>query len=531
MRLTYFACMVLLVGCRHSPLERKHAFVVAQAPRTVIDRSNMTTEPLQNTVTIDLLSNPLDDSVVTDHVNSSVRLASNIVMTNESTVTKKDDTQVYENEVGLSLEALVTLALVNNPTIPQASALVTQQQGLTEQAGLYPNPQLGYLRSDPSQSDKSRTSGAFLSQEFVTAGKLRLAQLAGRYDIKLREWQVSAQEQRVVNDVRIRYFELVGAQRSLQVIKELVHSAEDGIVIASALVEARQGTKPDELLAEMQRSLATGMEKNANYRIEAARRSLANAIGIELLPAGNAVDSQTRSRKVLEWDKCLEQLYASSPLLQSQRAELDAARTEIQLSQAQAIPNVTVQMVAQRDTTERYNNLGILVAAPVPIFNRNQGNIRTAYGILTQQCREYERLKLAMADQLNTSFQRYQSLFGEVERLESEVIPRADENLKLTMEAFRAGRLDFARVIEAKKILYQSKLACIEADIELQKSLIEIEGLQLTGGLNPTEVGTALQSTPGLGGNGTRGTLLQQLESQKNSSTRNLPGAVQGGDF
>ena len=128
-------------------------------------------------------------------------------------------------------------------------------------------------------------------------------------------------------------------------------------------------------------------------------------------------------------------------------------------------------------------------------------------------------------------FQKYQSLFGEVERLESEVIPRADENLKLTMDAFRSGRLDFARVIEAKKILFQSKLAFIDADIELQKTLVEIDGLQLTGALNPTEVGTALQSTPGLGGNGTRGTLLQQLEGQKNSSTRNLPGAVQGGDF
>ena len=96
----------------------------------------------------------------------------------------------------LSLEAAITLALANNPTIPQARSLVQQQNGTTVQAGLYPNPQVGYLRSDPDQPGKSRSSGAFLSQEFVTAGKLRLAQLASRYDAMLRTWQVTAQEQR-----------------------------------------------------------------------------------------------------------------------------------------------------------------------------------------------------------------------------------------------------------------------------------------------------------------------------------------------
>src|SRR5690242_7968328 len=35
------------------------------------------------------------------------------------------------------------LALASNPTLPQAAALVQQQQGLTRQAGLYPNPVAG----------------------------------------------------------------------------------------------------------------------------------------------------------------------------------------------------------------------------------------------------------------------------------------------------------------------------------------------------------------------------------------------------
>jgi len=164
----------------------------------------------------------------------------------------------------LSIAQVVALAMVNNPTIPQARSLVQQQNGVTVQAGLYPNPQIGYLRSDPYKSDKSRSSGAFLSQEFVTAGKLRLAQLASRYDVTLRAWQVTAQEQRAINDVRIRFIDLIAAQEAVSLSEEMVKSATDGVKIASILREGSVGTKPDVLLVEMQFSTAQGANYDAN---------------------------------------------------------------------------------------------------------------------------------------------------------------------------------------------------------------------------------------------------------------------------
>jgi hypothetical protein len=51
----------------------------------------------------------------------------------------------------------------------------------------------------------------------------------------------------------------------------------------------------------------------------------------------------------------------------------------------------------------------------------------------------------------------------------------------------------------------------------------------LVGGLNPTEIGTALQSQPGMGGAAQRG-LLQQLQEQGAGRNRLLPGAVQGAE-
>ena len=429
----------------------------------------------------------------------------------------------------LSLEAAITLALANNPTIPQARSLVQQQNGTTVQAGLYPNPQVGYLRSDPDQPGKSRSSGAFLSQEFVTAGKLRLAQLASRYDAMLRTWQVTAQEQRVVNDVRTRFHEWVAAQQTYAVVKELVQSAKDGLKIANSMRDASIGTKPDLLQAEMQLSEAEGLLCKAKLRIDAAKHGLEAVLGTNLAEC-EAVAELEFAMPELDWGSSLERLLKESPLLKSQDAELQAARAEIQLSDAQAIPNISAQMVAQRDSTEKFSSIGTFVSIPAPIFNRNQGNRISSRAFYSQQVREYDRLKLALADQLSVTLRQYKSLRHESRRLQTEILPKAEENLELVTAAYKAGRMDFQRVVDARKLLFHSKMARIEAVAEMQKTFVEIDGLQLSGALNPTEVGTALQTTA-TSSNGARSILSQQIQTSTNATNRNLPGALQAEGF
>jgi cobalt-zinc-cadmium efflux system outer membrane protein len=433
----------------------------------------------------------------------------------------------------LALADLEQLALASNPTLPQAAALVQQQQGLTRQAGLYPNPVAGYIRTDPDQSGPSgadQTVGVFLSQELVTAGKLRLARRAGGQEVQHRSWQLNAQQARVVNDVRIRFYEVLGAQQAVEAAGELVRLAEEGVRAAEQLLKAGQGSRPDLLQAEIQLSLARTSLQDAEYRRRAGWQQLANVVGVPDLPPAPLAGSLEDHIPELDYHSSLEQLLSSSPLLKAQEAEIRASQLELRLARAQAIPNVNVQVVAQRDHIEKFSTVSTLVSMPVPLFNRNQGNIVNAEGVLRQQQKEYERIKLALGDQLSASFRQYLALRAQAERLRKEVRPRARENLDLTTQGYRLGRFDFLRVLTARQTYFQASLAYIDALTELHKVVVEIEGLQLTGGLNPTEVGTALQTTPGAGTTGTRGVLLQQLQEQRGAASRNLPGAVQAGE-
>jgi cobalt-zinc-cadmium efflux system outer membrane protein len=73
----------------------------------------------------------------------------------------------------MRLEDLEKMALANNPTLALAQANVQVAAGLASQAGLYPNPSVGYygdeIRGGYVNGGKQ---GGFVSQTIVLGGKL-----------------------------------------------------------------------------------------------------------------------------------------------------------------------------------------------------------------------------------------------------------------------------------------------------------------------------------------------------------------------
>lgn len=427
----------------------------------------------------------------------------------------------------LTLAEMEKLALVNNPTIGQAETLIEQQQGVLRQLTRYPNPTFGWLQSTPTQLSRGATQGAFISQDFVTAGKLRVAGWAETEEIEISRWQLKAQIGRVLSDIRIRFYEVLGAQQAVGAAMELERLSLADLDAVKQLFEAKQSSRPDILQAEIHLSAVQSTLQDARLRHQAAWRQLANVIGDPQLAQAELSEGGFEDPPVLDWQESLHRLMTESPVLLAQAAQVREAEFEVQLQKRLVIPNITVQTVIQRDYVRDFSQVSTLVSAPIPLFNRNRGNIMSAEAMHRQQQYEYKRVQLALADQLATSFQQYLAARNQVDHLR-EILPRTRENLKLTTEAFRGGQsgFDFIRVLDAEQTYYQTRISYIDSMTTLRKLAIEITGLELTGGLNPTLVGTALQGSSGAG-SGVRNVLLQQAQQQNAGTNRILPGAVQ----
>lgn len=424
----------------------------------------------------------------------------------------------------ISLTDLENLALAKNPTLAQAQAAVTGQQGIYQQAGLYPNPQFGYLNSSASNPSVKQSNGGFYSQEFVTANKLGLAQLAASEELKRYQWDNEAQRMRVMNDLKIRYYEVLGAQEGVAVYRQLIKVSEKSLAVAESLL-ASEGTRTDYLQAKVQLETVRLNLEEAELRYVAAWEQLATMIGEPSLQPVPLVGNLSDDVPKLDQETCWQELLSSSPQLRAAECELGHGWATLREARALAIPNITLQAVADYDRATSASTLSTLVALPVPIFNRNQGNIDKAAADIRADQADLCRIQLVLRDQLADSFRRYQTSLRQAQRLKESILPSAEENLSLCQQLFSKGQTAFAPVLAAQQSYFKSKVAYVEAQTELHKVVTEIQGLQLTGGLNPAAIGSAIQIQTG-GGAQRQRALLNEL--QDNNSKQLLPAAQIG---
>ena len=125
------------------------------------------------------------------------------------------------------------------------------------------------------------------------------------------------------------------------------------------------------------------------------------------------------------------------------------------------------------------------LGAEVPVWNRNQGNVTAAMANLQAAQAEVSRLELSLRDDLANTFQRYESARNEVEIYQEQILPTADKNLSLSQKAYDEGEFDFLRVLIARRDLFEARVNYVASLTELRAAAIEIQGLLLTGGLDP----------------------------------------------
>ena len=451
------------------------------------------------------------------------------VLPNESrpatSQTESDSLPPAVSSPELSLADLETLAVQYNPTLLQAQAAVTGQQGVYLQAGLYPNPQIGYLNGSASNSAVKQSNGAFFSQEFVTAHKLDLAQLAASEELKRYQWDHEAQRLRVMNDLKIRYYEVLGAQEAAAVNRQLVGVAEKSLLAAERLWQSNTGTRTDVLQAKVQLETVRLNLEEAEHRYDAAWEQLATMVGVSPMRPVPLVGNLASELPRLELDVCWQELLSNSPQIRSAESELGHGWATYREARAQAVPNVTLQTVAEYDRAMQATTVSTLVALPLPLFNRNQGSIDKASADIRADQADLCRVQLVLRDQLADSFRRYKTSLRQAERLRDTILPSAEENLQLSQQLYATGETAFAPVLVAQQTYFHSKVAYVESLTELHKVVTEIQGLQLTGGLNPAAIGSAIQNQPGSGAQRQRA-LFSNLQDR--ASKQLLPAAQIG---
>ncbi len=385
---------------------------------------------------------------------------------------------------GLTLSDLEQMALQNNPSLSRAQARVRAAQGVWQQVGLYPNPVAGYAAEEMGDDGTAGKQGGFIGQEFVTGGKLRLNRQVACQEVSRLQQELAAQQFRVLTDVRTSFYDVLVAQRTIELADRLVKIAEEEVRAAEALLKAKEASRVDLLQARVEANTTRILLENAQNRHQGAWRRLAAVVGMpEMAPEQLAGDVEEIG-PALRWEDALSRVLSESPELAAAAAEVQAAQWAAQRARVEWIPNVGVQATVQHNNASGYDVAGVQVALPLPLFNRNQGNIVAADSQLVAAQRNVERVRLSLQSRLAEVFRRYASARQQVEKYRGTILPDAKETLDLVASGYQQGEFSYLNLLIAQRTYFQSNLAYLESLLQLKSAQVQIEGLLLNESLS-----------------------------------------------
>jgi cobalt-zinc-cadmium efflux system outer membrane protein len=383
----------------------------------------------------------------------------------------------------LTLDDLRKIALESNPTLAQAAMAVQAAEGRYVQAGLYPNPSIGYLGGDIGLDDTSGQQGAVFGQEIVTTRKRRWARNAASWEIEQTRYAWEAQRRRVLNDVRAGYFEVLLAQKTIELNQQLVNIGDAGVRVAQQLFDHKVVSRADVLQARIEADMAKLGLNNARNRHQAAWRRLTAVLGQpQMRPQPLAGDVEANLPE-FNWEDTLSVLLTQSPELGLANAGVERARSELSLQCAQRFPNFEVESWVKYDEGAHQSLIDVAVSIPLPLFDRNQGNVMAAQSNLIAASTEAQRVELDLRNRLASAFEQYANARRQVQTYTDSVLPNARESLRLTNLGYQAGEFGYVTLLTAQRTYFGVSLEYLNSLTELWASSVELEGMLLSGGL------------------------------------------------
>lgn len=391
-----------------------------------------------------------------------------------------------ENPTGvLTLRAALRLALLQNPDLAVADLETRAAEARALQVGLRPNPLLSVEVQDFAGTriyrgfDAAQTT-VTLSQVVELGGKraarLRAARLLTaltRYDYEGRRLEVFAQTGQA-------FIAALAAQERIPLLEADRRLAADALPAIAQRIEAGA-------VSPVERTRAEVTVANFDVELSAARRDLAQtrarlaALWGATEPRFSGLAGNLDRLPVLADLPTLSARLAQNPALARYDDETDQRQAALTAARAVAVPDVTLSPAYRHHNDPPAAEVAVAtVQVPLPLFDRNQGNIRAARVELAKVGPLRQAAAARLHAELADAYRGAVAARGEISLLETRVLPAARDTFRLLNEGYGLGKFNYLEILDARRTLASARQRLLTARAAYQTAAARIEAL--TGG-------------------------------------------------
>ncbi|MBV6286263.1 TolC family protein [Pseudomonas aegrilactucae] len=372
----------------------------------------------------------------------------------------------------LTLDEALRTARDNNPELAAARWGIDIAQGERDQAGMLPNPELSWEQEDTRRG--SQTTTVSLSQRLELGGKRGARVTLAERDQAVAALELERQGNALRADVLSAFDAAVQAQQRLQLAEQSLRLTERGLQVVQGRVRAGSASPIETTRAQVQVS---------EMRLEQGRAEQAVAVAYQQLAAVTGA-SQARFTQVQPTPDPVPPSADTLLAHLDQSAELRLARLQIEqreaalgLARSQRIGDLTVSLGSQYSETDRERINVVGLSMPLPLFDRNQGNVLSAARRADQARDLRNGAELRLRSEVVQALAQWQMAARELQAFDGSILPAAQQAVDTATRGFERGKFSFLEVLDAQRTLVAARTQYLQAQAQGSDARVRLERL------------------------------------------------------
>jgi cobalt-zinc-cadmium efflux system outer membrane protein len=374
-----------------------------------------------------------------------------------------------------SFEALL-LRLDETPATLEAGALLDAAEARVRQARTVANPELGLevenaYGSGPFQDyDNAETTLSF-SQDLELWGRRGARVGVARAQAGAAVLRLDLASVEAANQLALAYAEAEAADRRFHLAEEALAVTAADARAAQILVEEGREPRLRSIQGEAEAAAARANLEEARAEREAA---FARLTAVAMLPTPvTSIESSLLDRV----PAAMAAATGATPEVRVAEADSAAAESRIKVERIRAMPDIRASVGIRRYEAEDATALTFGVSMPLPLFDRNRGDIDAARAEFRAAEARLIGARQAAEASRNAAVARLRASASRVAATDAGV-SAAEEAYRLSRIGFEAGRISQLEMRSSRAALINARNAAVDARLARVRAEIDLARLQ-----------------------------------------------------
>jgi cobalt-zinc-cadmium efflux system outer membrane protein len=370
----------------------------------------------------------------------------------------------------LTYNQALDLASSRNLALAAARRARAIREGALRTAGLRPNPSASF------EASRDTPHEVFVFEVPVELGGKRGRRIElAKEELTLADVDVQTEMRTLRRDLRQAFYSLIAADERIRLADSLVVVTRRVHDVAQAQFEVGAVPRLDVMASDLGVARAeTDLELARGIR--AFEQARLNAV-LNLPPQQPpAIVGSLSDGIAVTYESALQLATTSNVELIALDRQIAVEERRVALLRAERTPTPTFLV------SGLFNNPGEFTAGPgagvsveLPLFSRNQGQIAESLATTAQLRARRDATLRTIENSIAGIVARIEAQRRQIEAFERRLVPTVTDLQALAEESYRAGRTSVLGLIESQRSLRELRREALQAALDLQLSIAELE--------------------------------------------------------